>query len=81
MRFDWSFEKNLLLIETRGVSFEEAAAAIRDGGLLADEPHPNRAKHPNQRIMVIAIRDYCYVARMFRMVKQFFSRRWYRTAN
>ena len=61
MEFEWNSEKNILLIETRGVSFEEALRAIRNGGLLADEPHPNVEKYPNQRIMVVEIRGYCYL--------------------
>jgi uncharacterized DUF497 family protein len=61
MQYDWNSEKNIVLIETRGVSFEEALRSISEGGLLADEPHPNRDKYPNQRIMVVLIRNYCYV--------------------
>jgi len=61
MRYEWNSEKNILLIETRGVSFEEAIRSIREGGLLADEPHPNAERYPNQRIMVVSIREYCYL--------------------
>ena len=61
MRYEWNSEKNLLLIQTRGVSFEEAVKSIRDGKLLEDQPHPNRDKYPNQRIMVVLIREYCYL--------------------
>ena len=61
MQYDWNSEKNIVLIETRGVSFEEALQSIREGGLLADEPHPNTDKYPNQRIMIVLIRNYCYV--------------------
>jgi len=61
MRYEWNSEKNILLIETRGVSFEEAIRSIREGGLLTDEPHPNAERYPNQRIMVVSIREYCYL--------------------
>ena len=61
MRYEWNSEKNILLIETRGVSFEEAIRSIREGGLLADELHPNAERYPNQRIMVVSIREYCYL--------------------
>jgi uncharacterized DUF497 family protein len=61
MQFEWSYEKNLLLIESRGVSFEDALSAIESGGLLSDQPHPNRIKYPSQRMMVVAIRGYAYL--------------------
>ncbi len=61
MKYEWSYEKNLLLIETRNVSFEEAIEAIESGGLLADQAHPNQEKYPTQRMMVVAIRGYVYL--------------------
>ncbi|WP_292655743.1 BrnT family toxin [Nitratifractor sp.] len=61
MKFDWNSEKNLWLIEERGVSFEEAVEAIAAGKIFSDEAHPNQEKYPGQRIMVIELHDYCYL--------------------
>jgi len=60
--FNWSAEKNRLLIEQRGVSFEEIVSAIAHGGLLAVLEHPNPGAYPNQRLFVVRIRGYAYLA-------------------
>ena len=58
--FEWSEEKNLLLIESRGISFEDVVMAIGVGNLLADEPHFNQNKYPNQGIFYVLIKNYVY---------------------
>ena len=42
----------------RGVSFEAVVVAIETGGLLDILAHPNQAKHPRQRILVVAAHDH-----------------------
>lgn len=42
------------------MSFEDIVVAIDGGGLLADIKHPNIAKYPRQRILVVAYEDYVY---------------------
>lgn len=60
LRIEFSEEKNLLLKETRGVCFEDAIEAIKKGKILDDLRHKKREKYPNQRILVIKIKQYAY---------------------
>ena len=59
--YDWNAEKNQVLIESRGKSFEQAVFYIENGGLLDDIVHPNEQSYPNQRIFVVAIEGYVYL--------------------
>ena len=59
--FNWNAEKNQQLIEERGLSFEEAVFFIQAGGLLDDIAHPNTRSYPNQRLFIVAIKDYVYL--------------------
>jgi len=58
----YSFEKNELLKEERGVSFEDVILSIEEGNLLDDLEHPNKDKYSNQSIFIILvkIKDYVY---------------------
>jgi uncharacterized DUF497 family protein len=56
--FRWSPEKNEALAADRGVSFESIVVAIESGGLLDILAHPNQAKYPRQRILVVAADNY-----------------------
>lgn len=60
--FNWSADKNRLLIEQCGVSFEEVVSAIAHGALLDVLEHPNPKAYPNQRLFVVRIRGYAYLA-------------------
>lgn len=57
----WSPEKNLELMQTRGISFEEILSSIDQGGLLMTLEHPNPGKYPNQRIWVVKLREYAHL--------------------
>lgn len=59
--FDWNKEKNEKLKEEREISFEEVVDAINDNGLLKTLDHPNRKKHPNQKIAIVKIGSYVYL--------------------
>ena len=59
--FQWSPEKNAELFAERGVSFEQVVVAIEDGGLLQVLSHPNPARYPRQRVMVVAWDAYAYL--------------------
>jgi len=59
--FRWSPEKNEALKADRGVSFESVVVAIEAGGLLDILTHPNPAKYPRQRILVVAADNYAYL--------------------
>ncbi len=59
--FDWSEEKNSLLISERGISFERVLMAIEEGGLLDVLEHHNPEKYRGQRLMVLQIEDYAFL--------------------
>lgn len=59
--FRWSAEKNALLQQERGLSFEQITVAVESGGLLDIVAHPNAERYPRQRIMVVVIDDYAYL--------------------
>lgn len=57
----WNQAKNEILQADRDVSFEAVLVAINQGNILEDSIHPNHEKYPNQRLMVVKIRDYAYL--------------------
>ncbi len=59
--FRWSPEKNEALKAERGLSFESIVIAVESGGLLDILPHPNQAKYPRQRVLVVACDKYSYL--------------------
>lgn len=59
--FQWSADKNEVLQEERGVSFEAIVVAIDSGGLLDVLAHPNPEKYPRQRVLVVALDGYAYL--------------------
>jgi uncharacterized DUF497 family protein len=59
--FRWSSEKNRQLKSERGVSFEQMVVAIDDGGLLDILEHPNPAKYPKQKVLVVRSDGYAYL--------------------
>ncbi len=59
--FRWSPAKNLELNAARGVSFESVVVAVESGGLLDILTHPNPAKYPHQRVLVVACNNYAYL--------------------
>jgi len=59
--YKWNTEKNEWLKKERGISFEETVWNIENGGLLDDLIHPNQIRYPNQRIMVVKIKEYVYI--------------------
>lgn len=59
--FRWSPEKNDVLRQERGVSFEGMVVAIEAGGLLDILAHPNEQKYPGQRVLVVAHDSYVYL--------------------
>lgn len=59
--FRWNPEKNDALKSARGLSFESVVVAAESGGLLDIVNHPNQAKYPKQRVLVVAIENYAYL--------------------
>jgi len=60
MNFDFNKEKNEILFQERGITFQNVIDAIFDKGILADFPHPNKEKYPNQNILVVEIDGYTH---------------------
>ncbi|KKT85411.1 MAG: hypothetical protein UW85_C0023G0005 [Parcubacteria group bacterium GW2011_GWA1_Parcubacteria_45_10] len=60
--YDWNKEKNDLLKIERDISFEQVVIAIESGGLLEIVKHPNSRKYPNQKIYLVNIDNYVYLA-------------------
>jgi hypothetical protein len=59
--FRWSPEKNQQLKLDRGISFENMVVAVESGGLMDILAHPNLAKYPNQKMLVVASDGYAYL--------------------
>ena len=70
--FRWNTEKNELLKQSRGVSFESIVVAIESDGLLDIVEHPNLTKYPNQRVLVVSFDGYVYLAPFIEEADYFF---------
>lgn len=70
--FRWGSEKNEQLKYERGISFENMVIAIESGGLVDILPHPNPAKYPNQKVLVIANEGYAYLVPLIEEADHFF---------
>ena len=70
--FRWPPDKNDRLKEARGVSFEDITVAVEAGGLLQLVPHPNPAKYPRQKIMVVEVARYAYLVPFVEEADHFF---------
>jgi uncharacterized DUF497 family protein len=59
MRYlNWSSEKNEILKQKRGISFEEIAYLIESGQILGIEENPGR---PDQKIYILEIENYAVI--------------------
>ena len=56
--FNWNAEKNEILKQTRGISFEEIVFLIRSGKLLGIEENPG---YPNQKIYIVNMENYAVI--------------------
>jgi uncharacterized DUF497 family protein len=56
-KIEFNEEKNLLLQETRGISFDDVIKAVEEDKILDDLKNKN---YPNQRILVIKIKNYIW---------------------
>ena len=70
--FRWSPDKNDVLKQERGVSFEDITVAVEAGGLLEIVPHQNPAKYPRQRIMVVEVAGYAFLVSFVEEEDHFF---------
>ena len=59
--FAWSSEKNEQLMAERNLCFEAVVVAIEAGELLDVLEHPNPARYPGQRILVVRLHGYVHL--------------------
>jgi uncharacterized DUF497 family protein len=59
--FRWNPEKNELLKADRGLSFEGIVVAVEADGLLDVIEHPNKAKYPHQKVLIVSIDSYVHL--------------------
>ena len=59
--FAWNEEKNEVLKEERGISFEEILFHIRRGDVLDILEHPNPERYSGQRVFVVDVDGYAYL--------------------
>lgn len=59
--FAWNDDKNTILKQERGVSFEDVVLHLEAGDVLAVFDHPNQARYPGQKIYAVSIEDYVYL--------------------
>lgn len=59
--YAWNSEKNDLLKEERGISFEEVVMNIQLGNEVDLFEHPNQERYPGQKISVVLIEGYAYL--------------------
>jgi len=59
--FSWSPEKNRLLRQERGISFEEIVFHIENGDVVDLLEHPNQKRYAGQRVLVVAVDAYAYL--------------------
>ena len=70
--FRWPPDKNDLLIQEQGISFEDVTVAVEAGHLLEIVPHPNPAKYPRQKIMVVDVAGYAFLVPFIEEEDHFF---------
>ena len=58
--YRWNKEKNILLKQSRDVSFEQVVMHIEQGDLLDIIKHPNSEKYAHQKILVVKINNYIF---------------------
>ena len=56
----WNDEKNQLLQNERGISFEEIVDAISNGDLLDSIKNPSSEKYSNQSVFIVNVKGYVY---------------------
>lgn len=70
--FRWNPDKNEILKNERGISFELVLLAIEQGDILSECDHPNQTRYPNQKILEIMIDDYVYLVPFVESHKEYF---------
>lgn len=71
-RIAWNADKNQLLQQRRGVSFEEVAQIIEQDGPRAILAHHNPQRYPHQQLYIIVIRGYAYIVPVVETAEELF---------
>ena len=58
--FDFDPEKNERLFAQRGITFPMVIEAVHERGILLNVDHPNQARYPGQKLLVVEIGGYAY---------------------
>jgi uncharacterized DUF497 family protein len=61
MYFTYNEQKNKILKDTRGISFDEIIALIEAGKIVDVITHPKQKDYPNQKIYLIDIDNYLWL--------------------
>lgn len=59
--YAWDEDKNKLLKETRNISFEEIVLSLSNNKLLDIVEHTDNQKYPNQKMLIVEVRDYAFI--------------------
>ena len=59
--YAWSSEKNDLLMQERGISFEDIVLNIHLGNELEIYDHPNQGRYPCEKVSVVLVEGYAYL--------------------
>ena len=57
----WDHKKNEKLKAECGIGFEQVILHIEHGDLIDVVEHPNQSKYPNQRMLIVKIKEYAYL--------------------
>ncbi len=70
--FKWNAEKNAALEKQRGITFEEIVEVIESGATVWEVDHPNSAKYPNQKIMIVDVNGYAHLVSFVKDDQEYF---------
>ena len=70
--FRWNPEKNELLKADRGLSFEAVVVAVEADGLLDIVEHPNKARYPRRKVLIVSIDSYVHLVPFVEEADHFF---------
>ena len=70
--FRWNPEKNELLKIDRGLSFEGVVVAVEADGLLDIVEHPNKARYPRRKVLIVSIDSYIHLVPFVEEADHFF---------
>ncbi len=72
--WDYAFDpqKNLWLVQERGISFEQIIALIASSKLIQVLEHPNAERYPNQLLYEVDVDGYVHVVPVVREGRSLF---------